>query len=396
MLKKTYVCPYCFEKNDLMKIEFRCKNNPAKCPPVNDAALAAFENVSSKMAGKVFPASTNGKNGFRLPKDAECPHCKDISSTRICSTCHNELPFTIGDYADYVFAIIGAKEAGKSHYIAVLINAIRNEIGVDFDANLHPINDATIKRFREEFYNPIYRDKTTIRATRSARADIRVRLPLIYTLSFMGKKLFGGKKIKKVATMTFFDTAGEDLDDSDVMRTENKYIYNSQGIIILVDPLQLPAVRDQLAGKGVDLPTQNTEIQDILDRTATLIRRALKLKPHDLIDIPIAVAFSKCDALSSLLEDSALEHPSNHSGYFDKADFEDVHGEIEARLAEWSGEYLCNQLAGHFKHYAFFGVSALGCNPGGSQKISSVRPLRVADPFLWLLAHYRLIKTKDR
>lgn len=396
MIKKKITCPYCFESSDLQKVEFRCKNNPAKCPPINDPNLAQFEMVSSKLAGRVFSPAKANSSSFKVIKEASCSHCNVQSTTRICPSCHNELPFTIGDYQDYIFAIIGAKEAGKSHYISVLINAIRNEIGVDFDSNLHPLNDATISRFRDEFYNPIFRDKRTINATRSARADIRVRLPLIYTLSFMGKNLWGSRKIKKVATMAFFDTAGEDLNDTDIMRTENKYIYNSQGIIILVDPLQLPAVRDQLAGIGVELPQQNTEIDDILTRTANLIRLAMRMKQDELIKIPVAVAFSKCDAISTLLEDSSLQYPSNHAGYFDKADFQDVHGEIEARLAEWSGEYLGRQLALNFRHYGFFGLSALGCNPGGSQKISSVRPVRVADPFLWLLAHHKLIKSKGR
>lgn len=396
MLENHFVCPYCFEKSSLKTIAFRCKNNPAKCSPVNDSQLAAFEMVGTKMAGKVFLPAKKGSARLKLSREAACPDCQAVSHTRLCPSCHNELPFTIGEHRDYIFAIIGAKEAGKSHYISVLINAIKNEIGVDFNSNLHPINDATIKRFREEFYKPIFVDKTTIQATRSARADIRVRLPLIYTLSFMGKNLFGKKKIKKVATVTFFDTAGEDLNDQDVMRTENKYIYNSQGIIVLVDPLQLPAVRDQLADKNIELPRQNTEIEDILSRTASLIRRAKGLKENQIIDIPIAVAFSKCDALMPLLTDSALQYPSDHRGYFDQTDFRDVHGEIEARLIEWSGAYLGQQLELYFRHYAFFGLSALGCNPGGSQKISSVRPLRVADPFLWLLAHHGLIQSKER
>ena len=42
---------------------------------------------------------------------------------------------------------------------------------------------------------------------------------------------------------------------------------------------------------------------------------------------------------------------------------------------------------------AFFGVSALGCNPQATQRLDfAPRPARVEDPFLWILWKNKLIQ----
>ena len=38
-----------------------------------------------------------------------------------------------------------------------------------------------------------------------------------------------------------------------------------------------------------------------------------------------------------------------------------------------------------FAEHSFFAVSALGCNPVGSSLPRGVSPMRVEDPFIWLL-----------
>lgn len=401
-IKKDYICPFCFTKNDLYQVEFRCSNDPRRCPPEPDSIYTDFRGLNTpKALPKVIkiPRPTNNREKLRalkMPREVVCPHCKEKTSLRICPDCHSELPYTIGDYKDLIFAVIGGKETGKSHYISVLINKIMNEIGEGFDSNLQPLNDETIRRYREDFYNPIFRNRETIMATHSGRADISVKVPLVYTLSFMGKNIFGKKKIRDVATIVFFDTAGEDLNSDDTMRTENKYIYNSSGIILLLDPLQVPEVRHQLA-KDTPMPEVTSEIEEILPRTAKLIRNAKKMKSDQLIDIPVALTFSKIDAIEPLFDPScSLHYPSKHTNCFDIGDFETVNSEIEALTREWKGSNILRQLSHTFKNYAFFGMTALGCNPHGTQKIRKLRPHRVEDPFLWLLWQHKLIPASNQ
>ncbi|HEC84714.1 MAG: hypothetical protein DRR08_19380 [Candidatus Parabeggiatoa sp. nov. 2] len=389
-MKRYSICPFCFERINLHKVDFRCANAPGRCSPENDVVLANFLGVSSHITNKVvkIPLATTVweklKAWLWAPREVICGVCHEKTSLRLCPRCHSELPYTIGEYQDLIFAVIGAKEAGKSHYISVLIEKVRNEIGAHFECSLQPLNDETIRRYREDFYNPVFRKKEVIQATLSARADSRVRVPLIYTLSFKKKR-----KIRDVVTIVFFDTAGEDLDSEDTLRTENKYIYNSSGIILLLDPLQLPAVRVELPA-NTPLPGENSETEYLLERVAKLIRMAHGKRPTYLIKIPLAVAFSKMDALEPLLEGSSLNYPSQHDGIFDLNEFESVNGEMESRMREWAGS-LIQSLEHNFKSHAFFGFTALGCNPHGSQKIDKLRPRRVEEPFLWLLWKHKLI-----
>ena len=404
IIKKNYICPFCFSHSDLYQVEFRCTNNdPKKCPPEPDRILSDFRGFSSpKIMSRVVtvkPPTTNidKLKSLMMPREATCDECHEITRQRICPKCHCDLPYTIGDYKDLIFAVIGAKEAGKSHYIAVLIDVIKKQIGANFGTNLHPLNDETINRYREDFYNPVFRRKEIIAATRSAIADFSVRIPLIYTLSFMGDqspimKMFSKKKkISDIATIVFFDTAGEDMDQEDTMSTVNKYIFNSSGIILLIDPLQLPDVRSRLS--GVPLPSENTEAKDILDRIVNLIKKARSLRANELIDIPISLVFTKIDAVDSLIDDgSSLKHTGQYDGVFDKDDFDAVNSEMESLIKDWAGSDLIDSVEHNFSNYAFFGLTALGCNPHATRKIDRFRPHRVEDPFLWLLWKHKLIK----
>ena len=391
----SFICPFCFERISLYDVKFRCANAPTHCPPEVDDVYSRFHGVSSKIMPRViFPSAPKGYLGkaktLRPSRKINCSNCGFPTTNRICPYCHNNLPYTIGGFKDLIFAIIGAKETGKSHYMSVLISEIENRVGTSFNCTLQAVDDQTMHRYRESFYNPVFRKHETIQPTRSARADFSVRTPLVYSMRFIKKGLFNSNKIKNVTTISFFDTAGEDLDSEDTMSTENRYIYNSSGIIILLDPLQLPVIREKLF-KGTPLPQENTEIDDIITRTANLIRKAKELKPNDFIDIPIAVAFSKMDAVYTLIEPSSqVMQPNRHNGSFDVRDFEDINTEMEAHVHEWAGGHLIQQLKGNFKDYAFFGLTALGCNPHGTQKIPKLRPNRVEDPFLWLLTKHAL------
>jgi hypothetical protein len=340
--------------------------------------------------GRVLPA----EGGFR--REQSCPACGQRSRKRLCPHCHMELPHTMGQFRNLIFSVIGAKDAGKSHYLAVLIEQIRKHAGPDLGMLLEPLNDHTIRRYRESFYEPIFRHGTVIRGTISALSDRKVQIPLVYTLTFTGKDLFGRRAIKGLVTLVFFDTAGEDLNDQDTMSTVNKYIYRSDGIILLLDPLQLDRVRDHLDG-SVPLPSRNTDAADIVTRVTHLILERRGLSPDARISTPLAVAFSKFDAVEPLVDPQfQLRSDPDHRSGFDEADFHAVNAEMQSLLAEWDGRALQKQIESRFERFGFFGLTALGCNPHGDQKIPRVLPRRIEDPFLWLLHQHGLLPAARR
>jgi len=385
---RKQVCPYCFEEYRIRETPFRCASPIGRCTPEVDEVRKKQWEESTPLGRVLEPTG-------RLVHEMRCPICSQVSRKRLCPHCHMELPHTTGKFDNLIFAVIGAKESGKSHYIAVLIDQLRKNVGPGMDMLLEPLDDTTVKRYREAFHDPLFRHGKVIHGTVSALADRRVQIPLVYSLTFGGRGLLGGRRIAKAVTLVFFDTAGEDMDDEDTMALVNRYIYRSDGIILLLDPLQLPWVRDQL-GAGTPLPSENTETGDIITRVSRLILTGRNLTPDAMVPTPLAVAFSKFDAVEPLVDPQLqLNAEPHHDGAYDVEDFTAVDAEMRSLLARWDGDFIPHQVETRFKRFGFFGLSALGCNPHGDQKVPLLLPRRVEDPFLWLLYRHGLIPAAD-
>ncbi|QSS99707.1 hypothetical protein IMZ31_16830 [Pontibacillus sp. ALD_SL1] len=401
LLKRKYICPYCFTKHKIHEVKFRCSNENHReqdevygdywgyhTAPIEQKVLPTPEKSGMAMIKPTMPSSTN------------CMECDTNPSTRIriCPTCHSALPSSIADYEDYIFAVIGGKETGKSHYIAMLIERINNEIGNTYNCFLQPENDETIRRYKESFYNPLFREKRTLNVTDSANSNEDVKRPLLYTLS-----IDGGVRGKKVITLAFFDTAGEDLHNETNMLKHNRYISNSAGVICLLDPTQLESVREEIQENklNVTLPQDNPngDVNDILSRTTNMIRNMLNIKVSKKISIPMALSFSKIDAIQPLLDPSSqLNQKGQHTetNGFDLVDFENVNREMEGLVQEWTKGNIPNLLKHNYKEFAYFGLSALGHDPRNGPGFSELNPYRVEDPFLWLLYKNQIIKGVNR
>ena len=372
------LCPFCFEYFQLRQTPFRCNNTRSPCEFEVDPILDRHWGDSRKLGKVLSPAR-------RFVRGVKCDSCGKLSTKRLCPHCHADLPHTTGSLKSVIFAVIGAKEAGKSHYLATLIAQLK-AYGGGLNLLLTAENDETTARYNSDFYDPVYCKHRPISATASGLADRRVQRPLVYRLKHNGKR-WGRRSV----LLVFFDTAGEDLDSDDTMSAVNRYIYRSDGLLLLVDPLQLPRVRDQLGSSG-GLPVINTETSDIVTRVTRLIEIGRGIRASDRIPIPLAVAFSKFDAVKALVDAQfQLHNAARHDGGFDHHDFQAINGEMMALLDEWGGQHLVHQVKTRFKKHGFFGVSALGCNPHTTGDIPHVVPQRVEDPFLWLLAENGLL-----
>ena len=375
------LCPYCFENFEIEKTQFRCASHVSQCTHVPDDVLRKLWNYHTP-CGRVL----NGQI---------CPECKKETNKRLCPECHQQLPdsFSKPDHKNYVFAVIGAKGTGKSHYIATFIDYVQHHVGL----LLEGANDDTIDRYEKKFKKPVFKEHRLLSANDSGVADVEVRKPMIFTLSFDKKNLFGkiDKNRKSVFYISLFDTAGEDLDDQDTMSFVNKYIYRADGILLLVDPLQLDKVRDLLMTKNpnIHLPQQHTETETIVTRVSNLIRAGRKLPLEQVIPIPFAVALSKIDTVFTIIDNQSHVRTRSSSGKtFNTRDFEAVNAEIQGLLTEWTSQFLIKQVSTKFSQYGFFGLSALGKAPSDDGRISAVLSHRVADPFLWLLHKNKMIE----
>ncbi len=132
-----------------------------------------------------------------------------------------------------------------------------------------------------------------------------------------------------------------------------------------------------------------------MNRAGRLIRNVTGRSPK----IPVAVTFSKVDEIRSVLDDgSPLHRSSEHAGYYDETDGEDVHENLRGHLRKWTADSFENTMKGHFDQtFRYFGLSALGSSPDASGRLlRGVAPFRVEDPFLWLLSKSGFIEAKRR
>lgn len=373
-----FICPYCYEAHDLKDCKYTCSYNIVG---------------TSKKCKYDYPKNPDSTIPIKYIK-----HCMKCDSAKLSRYCPNKASGKMWEIPEracgntFSVALIGAKESGKSNYIAVLVNEIKKKMSRSMDCSLIFCNQQTNDDYYNTYYRPLFEQATTVRGT-DVNAD---SAPLIYSIDFFQQK-GTSYKIRDSITLTLYDTAGENLEKEDSMLCNNQYISNASGIIILLDPLQIPAVRKQLEGK-IKLPDQNSDTTDILNRVVTIIKNRKKIKDLDSINIPIALAFTKMDVLAKydiVPDGSTLRLQSEHlaRGAFVKSDFENTRIEIEALLENFLADDVM-QLLKQFSKYAFFGVSALGENPEGGVKMSGEpNPNRVLDPLLWLLSLNRHIKT---
>ncbi len=400
---KKVICPYCFERFPLQEVHFRCMNpNQAECPREEDPIFARYLQLANSLQKRVVVPSWGSwiKKlwwSFAPPMRWNCdaPKCGHVTTQRICPRCHNELPNTTGIVKNYVLAVIGGRNTGKSHFIATVIDVLKNQIGSQFDAALYQVGDETISRYRNEFWEPLYMRKEFIEATQAANVNLSVKQPMIFRLVFRRKGYLGFGTASSI-TLVFFDTAGEDLKSLTNIMIETKYICRASGIIFLLDPLQIPAVRNQLPS-SVDLPPMYSDADpsNIVSRLLSLFQQVDGLKPDQKIKVPVAFCFSKLDAIKSLLEPgSRLPQPGSHNGYFDEDDADSIHTEIWNHLQNWMGSGFNQQIDLAFKAYHYFGFSAIGNPPVSKGRLDVIKPLRVEDPLLWLLAQLKLIPSR--
>jgi GTPase SAR1 family protein len=396
--EKTITCPFCFQSFPAARVKFRCINPHCSGRTEDEVYNQARGLPRSlwRVDGHVIESSADKSarsffERFTLPVESRCDVCGRETNKRLCPHCHFTLSHDAGLVNERIIAIIGGRETGKSHYIASLIHRLEQDVGANFNAALHRIGDDTRRRWENDFYGPLFRNKKVLEGTQSAVVNSQVKEPMVFRLTFDG-----GRRRGRAINLTFFDTAGEDMASLDIMSAEARYIYKAAAIIFLLDPLQIPSVRQMLP--GANLPDQNvqSEPQYIVERLRELFEQHERLKPGEKVQIPVAFTLSKTDVLLPIVErGSALRFTGEHFGYLNLSDVQSVHTEIWNYLQTWMGAGFNDRVQTDFEDYRYFGVSSLGQQPDAHNRLRSVSPTRVEDPLLWILYRLKIIKGRE-
>jgi len=404
----TFICPYCFDKHKITETQFRCTNK--KCKEFDDKEMTKYENgnVNNPLKGrKTFKAGIS----IIFRNYGNCPECGKQTFKVVCPSCHNILPPSTINGTNMIISIVGSRDTGKSHFVGVIIKELRERVLRFNGGAMYPEED-TEERYEAAFGRNLYTDFQRLEKTMSSLENRNngAYRPLIYRYDVPHKKLALDIQHRNLIqendtfTFVFFDTAGEDLDDEDMMSTVNKYICKSSGIIFLLDPMQIPEVRNKLDAKTIARATSATSLpkraDDIMARVSRLIRNDKNLPDGKKIDIPVAAVFSKFDAIYSIIPEgcTVLEtspHYTKKSFYL--PDWHNVNSEVKGLLEEWNAGSFTSQLEANYTDYSYFAVSALGLgnSPREDGGIEKPRPHRIEDSFLWLLMKNGVIKSSQ-
>jgi hypothetical protein len=328
-----------------------------------------------------------------------CPHGRPSTAARYCpaAECGRRLEYDYITTPSRIIAVVGSSESGKSTYVGVLINELRNRVGAAFNgASVDLVGDASRARYQEVFQDFLYGQGRTLRRTDSIRA-LHALEPLMFMLRFPRRGRLSGRDALTVGMAVFYDTAGEDILDADRRERLGRYLTAADGIVFVVDPLQVASVRAAVDGVG-SLPGQVQDQVGMLQGLAEVLRHGHGRDSATRIRTPLAVVLAKTDALAGLLPPgTALDRAGQHDGAYDDIDGRQVHDEVRAVLSTWTdGPALINTVQNAFADHRFFALSALGFPPTSTEKLSpqGIHPLRVEDPMLWLLGRFGLVPVR--
>ena len=175
-----------------------------------------------------------------------------------------------------------------------------------------------------------------------------------------------------------YDSAGEYVLREENIHLLSKCLETASGILLLIDPLQFPRIRQEVSRTRPGIRTEGAMDQkEVMERLAELLRERAGMKR---LATPLAVALSKIDLLEGMFgEDSAVFGTASHQGFYDDIDGQNVHEEIRALLDQWDGPELSDELAATSPPTA-----TSGCRPSAtSRRRTSACATRASTRTVW-------------
>lgn len=286
---------------------------------------------------------------------------------RKCSGCnHDLLHSSLGDARPFTFAVVGAKDSGKTMLITQAVRTLCGSFSEDSDYAVRIDSKDQAADLQEPYFNldhgqPL--DKTTAAVMQSIGV------------------LFQHRRDKKKKTLLqIFDAPGEHFQTiSAIGRKQN--LQRTQGLVLLLDPERIPKLAKHI--HGTKSPTHDEETQQtVVDNFIQFYRSAA----HDMnqkIDIPLVVVLTKMDIFSAKIQKQIYTAPTESW----PANHLEHHSAKCKKLLEICGcEHILRSLEQTFSHVRYCACSAMG----RIYKVSDKTPFEakgVVEPFIHLLSY---------
>lgn len=431
------ICPYCCERFKPTRMVFRLKKSlkedtteqtaeesiwseggPSSSNKILDEKLKQyymnFENMEERWAEiySSFEAEAIEINFTDMMKDItdynqemykehkfvlELTYKGQRLTERLCPYCHKELIPNAGLYDMKIIAMYGDTNAGKTVYLNILEAVLRGDprLNTGFSAfqgcMFFQGNDEELK-LHDENYNRLLGKRRLLPATEGGH----IVKPQVFRYSY---KTADKPHEDKNLLIVFRDIPGEDVRSAEKLRRYGFYLKNADGIIVLLDSTKLTQVIPFLNTDGNEIGNLNVSqaVGNLSDLLAVV-------NGGKKISTPTAVVLAKSDVLEHVLQNENAErfdeiNSSNannlHVTYLDRREIKNLDETVRNILADL-GETntIINPVNSCLSDYSYFAVSALGENPQKDEEgqyVSDIRPLRVAEPFYWILSKLNYI-----
>ncbi|WP_343450279.1 hypothetical protein [Micromonospora oryzae] len=404
MRRKTS-CPYCYHRIPAKRLWYQCNGrgsvNRPGCPAGRDEA----RETGTGFKGIVRPSFRPGWHRVRpvFPRQASCPGCGSSTGIRVCPRCHTPLPVGFDRSRSPLIAMIGAKNTGKTVYLTVLANELRTTLRRRFHADVRFTGDAqggaeSPLRWLERNVDRVYQRGQLFAQTASAGSAGRQEA-LVFEWRQAGRRTLTGLRFR-TTYLSFYDTAGEDLSSQGRSR-DLRYLDAADALIVLLDPFTLPQAADRIVTPDDDKEGTRESAKTVLGNVTDTLRESRSIPGDKPIRLPVAVAFAKIDAFFDALgsDNPLFEVPDESTAHYDETAGRDTHEQVRALLHEFGGDEIDSHLSTNYTNFRYFVVSALGAPPDyANQKVDpgGVRPFRVAEPLLWLLSRFGVVRRETR
>lgn len=392
-------CPQCFTEIAGQVNLYACTG---ACPEIVDTRYTAWfgrERRSKPLTVVLPPEDPNQARRWVAPETTPCRNCR-AAATRVCQTCHYQLPDGWLAGTAVLIALAGPRSTGKSVYLGVLVQKLA-QLAEALGSNLGFVG-RTRDTYEEVYEKALFVARQMLEPTGAATTDSYQNDPMIFTLGRLNKA-------KQERFVVIRDIAGEDLE-----RNFNKqyvqFFKNASLVLFHFDPTQIPEVQNELRGITTDL-------NEVGGSPSTVLENLLKILGSSRPKL--AVTLSKFDALQLIgrganggqapaAGDRAGEwaHRMTNPGAafnrearapwtYDEEDGLLLHEEVRSLLAKLDAQGLINQLenpTGAPIPHRFFVTSALGEPPMNRRtNPRGIAPFRVLDPIKWALSEANFI-----
>ncbi|MFC6021201.1 hypothetical protein ACFP2T_34135 [Plantactinospora solaniradicis] len=386
-------CPHCNHQINRNRLWYQCVGRGT---PGRGGCRRAPDPSRMRETGWAEPSypSFPWRGWGSWPQQAACPNCGGVTGVRVCPYCHTPVTSGFSTAPTRSITLVGEVASGKTVYLQVLMQELLNNARIWFDVDVSLGDDEARQRQLTDGVDRLVREGQLLSQTAAARDGRRQPVVIEWRQAY---KKAGMLRRYRATHLALYDTAGEDLRTREDTQ-ELQYLDGTDAIILVLDPFLIEEVARQahLPVQGIIRSGSNGAI---ITRISEYLRATRGIAGDRGIPLPVAVVVSKFDVLFTALgmAHPLLRPPPPVDGYDETAGLA-THDAVQALLLDWDAGDIDARLRHNFANFRYFAVSALGAPPRYSVGLISedgIRPFRVTEPLLWLLASFNLIPQRQ-